>query len=276
MKKILLLAVTSTLLLLLLALKLDYKKEVIAAPVETIGCAPTADIDIPPDSNGKFAPVFPGWGNHSYIISTKNDSAQFYFNQGLSFYYGYHAVEAIASFKEAARFDEDCPIAYWGQALAMGPNINGYPYKMPAKVFEALQQMNQHTANASLKEKALIEVMNKRYAEDTSAATRIILNRNYANGLKTLMEKYTDDLDLKTFYIDAIMLEHPWDFWYNNGKPKEWTPELVNLCESILKADPHHPAALHYYIHIVEASHHPELALHSAEVLKDLMPGIAH
>src|SRR5215207_8907411 len=93
-----------------------YKKPLSAAPYEKtdiIGCAPAAT-GLSAAVNGKFIPVMPGLGHHSYSISTKNDSTQFYFNQGLNFYYSYHLKEAVASFKEAARFDNTCAMAYWG------------------------------------------------------------------------------------------------------------------------------------------------------------------
>jgi hypothetical protein len=72
------------------------------------------------------------------------------------------------------------------------------------------------------------------------------------------------------------MLEHSWDFWEPNGTPKPWTPELVTYCAQILQDHPTHPAALHYQIHLVEASLHPEIALHSADVLKNTLPGVSH
>src|SRR4051812_9542525 len=50
----------------------------------------------------------PGTGNHKWKISTGNDSAQFYFNQGINLYYGFHIIEAIPSFKKAETFDQRC------------------------------------------------------------------------------------------------------------------------------------------------------------------------
>jgi tetratricopeptide (TPR) repeat protein len=91
-----------------------------------------------------------------------------------------------------------------------------------------------------------------------------------------LSPKYPADLDVKALFVDAVMLVHPWDFWNTGGSPKSWTPELVQYCKDILEKDPHHPAALHYYIHVTEASRTPEVALPSADSLKKLFPGIAH
>jgi tetratricopeptide (TPR) repeat protein len=119
-------------------------------------------------------------------------------------------------------------------------------------------------------------VMNRRYSSDTLDIRRPALNLAYAQGMRELISLYPDDPDIRILYVDAVMLIHAWDLWNNDGTPKQWTPELVRICEEVLKEDPHHPAALHYYIHLTEASRHPELALSSADTLKDLMPGVAH
>src|SRR5688572_1323016 len=102
---------------------------------DIISCGMAPDDEIYTDASGKFIRLLPGRGEHSYAISTNNDSAQLYFDQGLSMYYSYHMREALASFREVARFDSNCVMAYWGQALALGPTFNfGYQYKMNAKV----------------------------------------------------------------------------------------------------------------------------------------------
>lgn len=245
---------------------------------DVIGCAAAPDDKIYADENGKFINILPGWGKHSYNITTENDSAQIYFNQGLSMYYSYHWREAVASFKEAAKFDSTCAMAYWGQALALGPTYNfGYSYKMNANIPSIVEKMNRHSSNGSAKEKDLIAVMNRRYnIADASDKERKKLNGAYADALGTLVTKYRDDLDIKALYTDAVMLIHSWDFWWNDGTPKQWTPQLVQYCKDILEKDPHHPGALHYYIHVTEASRQPGVALASADSLLKLFPGVAH
>lgn len=243
-----------------------------------IACAPSSEEDFYPGEDGKFIPAMPGRGNHFYKVNTADDSAQFYFNQGLTMYYSYHAREAIASFKEAARFDNNCAMAYWGQALAMGPGYNSsYGYHMGKNVPGVVTQMDDAIANASPKEKELIAVMQTRYnTSDTSDAQRAQLNETYAEGMKQLMLQYPDDNDIKALYVDAIMLIHAWNFWNPDGSAQPWTVELVTLCESILKKDPRHPGALHYHVHVTEASRNPQVALSSADSLKNLFPGVAH
>jgi tetratricopeptide (TPR) repeat protein len=242
---------------------------------DIIACGYESD-DATADENGKFIPLLPGLRQHTYTISTNSDSAQVYFDQGLNFYYSYHTTEALASFKEAARFDKSCAMAYWGQALALGPYYNSYEYKMPKSVPAALALMNSNISTVTEKEKELIKAMQQRYSLDTTNADRPYLDSSYSAALFALRNQFPNDTDIKALYIDAVMLRHKWDFWHNDGNPKPWTPELVKLCEEILSTDPANPAALHYYIHVTEASKHPEVALRSADVLKDVMPGAAH
>ena len=249
-----------------------------AAISDIIECAPGTAENVYADKDGKFITILPGWGNHSYSITTQNDSAQIYFNQGLSMYYSYHSREAVASFKEAAKFDSNCAMAYWGQALAMGPSYNfGYMYKFNKNIPAVIAMMNDNAAQASPKEKDLIDAMNKRYnTADTLDKQRKEYNGYYVQAMKQLVAQYRDDIDIKALYTDAVMLIHSWDFWNNDGTAKQWTPELVQYCRDILKQNPQHPAALHYYIHVTEASRKPEVALASADSLIKLFPGVAH
>ena len=240
-------------------------------------CSPVSNGDISLNESGKFVVPLPGWGKYSYPISHTADSAQFYFDQGLNMYYGYHFKESLASFKEAARIDPSCLMAYWGQALAMGPYYNAaHTYTMPAAVQPVLQRMKELAPAAPAKEKDLAAVMERRYSNDLTDSRRKELNAAYASGLRDLISQYPQDEEIKILYVDAVMLMHAWDFWNQDGTAKAWTNELVSLSEKVLKTNPDHPAALHYHIHLTEASHHPEVALPNADKLKNLLPGIAH
>jgi tetratricopeptide (TPR) repeat protein len=225
---------------------------------------------------GKFMVPVAGVGNHGYKISTSSDSAQFYFNQGLCFYYGYHYPEAVASFKEASRFDPNNAMTYWGQAIAMGPFYNTYSYKMGKEVPGVVAAMEKYAFTATPQEQDLIAAMKKRYSSDFTNADRIQLDQQYVASMAELVKKYRNDSEMKILHVDAVMLAHRWDFYDRYGKEKPWTKEVVAECESILKNNPNHPAGLHYYIHLTEASRQAGRALNAADVLKDNVPGIGH
>jgi tetratricopeptide (TPR) repeat protein len=91
-----------------------------------------------------------------------------------------------------------------------------------------------------------------------------------------LSKKYPDDLDAATLYAESMMDLRPWKLWSPEGKPAEGTEEIVAALESVLRRNPNHPGAIHYYIHAVEASLHPERALAYAPKLPQLMPMAGH
>ncbi|MEJ0030723.1 MAG: hypothetical protein WDO15_10295 [Bacteroidota bacterium] len=226
-------------------------------------------------ADGKYIRALSGWGKLHYPISTRNDSAQFFFNQGLSLYFSYHFPEAVASFREATRFDPSCAMPYWGLALAKGPFYNTYYYQMPKDVPEIVGNMKKYSNSLNGKEKDLIDALGKRYSDDLSNADRKDLDKNYASALIALSKKYPEDNNIKALYIDAVMLQHKWDFWDHEGNPRAWTNELVSICEDVLKKEKH-SAVMHYYIHITEASLQPDRALAAADQLKDQVPGVGH
>ena len=217
----------------------------------------------------------PGIGTHAWNISTKNDSAQFYFNQGINLYYGFHILESLPSFKKAQLFDSGCAMLYWGEALAYGPNINDYGYSASPDALIAVRNAKKHLNKASLKEKELVDAMAAHFSDD-STEKRKYLNELYADKMKALYAKYPRDAEIGTLYADALMNLHPWDLWKHNGIPQPWTPQIETLLESILKYAPDHPGANHYYIHTMEASPFAEKANASADRLGRLAPGMSH
>ncbi len=221
-------------------------------------------------------PLIAGAGNYKWTISTKNDSAQLYFNQGINMYYSFHIIEAMASFKKAVKLDTSCAMLYWAQALAYGPNINDMGYAASPAALQATKMASSLAASASDVEKELIDAMALRYTADSADATRAILNRKYTSAMKQVLHKYPDHADVQALYADAMMLEHPWDLWFVNGKPKAWTPEIQQVLEKLLAATPAHPGANHYYIHVMEPSPYANKALPSADRLGKLTPALSH
>jgi tetratricopeptide (TPR) repeat protein len=227
------------------------------------------------DSLANGIGVLPGWGNYRWHISTKSDSAQFYFNQGINLYYAFHIIESMASFKKAERFDENNAMIYWAQALAYGPNINDFAYASTPAAFAAAQKAVSLKNNCTLKEKALINAMSVRYAAD-STLSRESLNQLYTDEMKKAHLRLKQDADVGTLYADAMMLQHPWDYWKHNGEAQPWTQQIITVLENVIAKHPIHPGANHYYIHTVEASPNPGRALPSADRLGKLMPSVSH
>ena len=239
-----------------------------------IGCTPNwENININALAN-EMGPL-PGSGKWKWTISSSNDSAQFYFNQGINLYYGFHIVESVPSFRKAQQFDPNCAILYWGEALALGPNINDVGYASSAAGSNVANRAKLFLPAASEKEKQLVEAMLVRYSEDSSE-NQSRLNEQYAAAMHAVYLQNDRDPDIGSLYADALMLLHPWDFWEHNGQAKSWTPEIVVLLEKVLEKAPLHPGANHYYIHVVEASDQPGRAKKSADRLVSLAPSLSH
>ncbi len=241
-----------------------------------------SSISCAPDRNrlnllleGADIPPMPGAGTYHWKISTTNDSAQFYFNQGISMYYGFHIIEALASFKKAARLDPQNPMVWWAQALALGPNINDVGYAASPEALETTEKAMSLSKNASAVEKRLIRAMSVRYSKD-STQTREKLNQDYVDEMNKAYQKFSSNADVAALYADALMLQHPWDLWNTDGTAKPWTPRIRTVLEKLLVKAPGHPGANHYYIHVLEASPYAAKALPSAGRLGRLTPGLSH
>jgi tetratricopeptide (TPR) repeat protein len=224
---------------------------------------------------GQIAPRLQKLGDHKFPVTTSSPRAQLFINQGLMLAYGFNHAEAARSFREAARLDPNCAMAYWGMALVMGPNINmPMPSEAEAKVYEMIQKAVALKSNASERERAYIDALAKRYSPEEEP-NRAMLDRSYAEAMRQLHERYPDDLDAATLYAEALMDLRPWNYWTRDMQPYPETLEIHRVLESVLARNPNHPGAIHYYIHSVELGR-PELAEAGAERLWKLAPGAGH
>jgi tetratricopeptide (TPR) repeat protein len=210
------------------------------------------------DSLANGISILPGWGNYQWAISSNSDSARLYFQQGINMYYSFHIA-----------------MIFWAQALSYGPNINDFAYSYTPEAFEASRKAIALSGNCTAKEKGLIKAMGVRYTSD-STISRTSLNQLYTNEMQNIYSQLSDDEDVAALYADAMMLQHPWEYWKHNGDAQPWTPRILEVLEKTLQQSPSHPGANHYYIHSVEASGNPRLALPSADRLSKLMPMVSH
>jgi len=216
----------------------------------------------------------PGVGTVHFAVSTKNAEAQRFFDQGMAYLYGFNHDAAIRSFRRAAELDPKLAMADWGVALALGPNINlDVDPDREKQAYAAVQ--SAMSKDASPKERDIIAVLAKRYSNDPNADLKKLAVA-YSDAMGELSKKYPDDLDLATLYAESMMDLRPWKFWSHDGVPAPQTDEIVSVLESVLKRNPKHLGANHYYIHAVEASPHPERALKSADRLNTLAPESGH
>src|SRR5947209_16053418 len=217
-----------------------------------------------------------GLGDVHHPVSTKNRGAQQFFDQGMNLVYGFNHDEARRSFMRAAELDPKVAMAHWGVALTLGPNYNlPVDPERERAGYDAVQRAVALQENASEPERAYINALAVRYSNDPHVDLHA-LDRAYKEAMGKLAARYPDDLDAVTLFAESAMNLNPWRLWTADGKPAEGTEEIVTTLESVLKRDPNHLGANHYYIHAVEASSHPERALPSAARLEKLAPAEGH
>jgi tetratricopeptide (TPR) repeat protein len=220
--------------------------------------------------------LMPGMGQHHHSISTKSSEAQRFFDQGLTLVFAFNHEEAVRSFRRATELDPQSAMAYWGVALALGPCINldvDPPHEKGA--YDAVRKAISLSAGVTERESAYIQTLAKRYSADPGVNLRK-LDADYAHAMGELSRRYPEDLDAATLYAESLMDLHPWKLWGLDGQPTEGTEKIVGVLESVLRRDPNHVGANHYYIHALEASPHPEWALASAKRLETLVPAAGH
>jgi tetratricopeptide (TPR) repeat protein len=231
----------------------------------------------PMQAAGGEVPLYGNLGTLSFKVGTRDAKAQAYFDQGLRWAFAFNHAEAQRAFQTAQKLDPKLAMAWWGEALVLGPNINAP--MMPeaaAPALAALAKAIELAPGAPAKDRALIAALQKRYSADPKAE-RAALDAAYADAMKAVAASYPGDDTVLVLYAESVMDTQPWDYWEAGGaKPKGRASDLLAALEKVLSRNPNHPGAIHLYIHAVEASTKPERALPHARRLAALMPGAGH
>lgn len=223
-------------------------------------------------------PLHDGLGKVHFPITTADPRAQRYFDQGLSFAYGFNHAGAIASFREAQRLDPNCALCFWGEALARGPNINA-PMDMAENASTLLiaRKADLLAGNATPVERALTAAMLERYS-DAPGAERPAMDAAYADAMLAAARTHPDHDDLALLAAEAAMDTRPWDYWSADRQtPQPRIGEAVQLVEIVLGRNAEHPQAAHLYIHLMENGPDPKRAEAAADRLAaPLAPDSGH
>jgi tetratricopeptide (TPR) repeat protein len=227
-------------------------------------------------STPPLAPLLTNLGTLHYKV-TASERAQLFFDQGLRLTYGFNHGEAVRSFREAARLDSSCGMCYWGQALALGPNIND-PMADPERIAAAHTASRKAVAlkaGLTATEQAMIDALATRYPtakiEDWKAP-----NSAYMQAMEAVAKRFPDDPEVGMMYAASVVETRPWDYWTRKDEPHPGIAAALAAVEKVMRNHPDHPGAHHYYIHMVEATSRPERAIPSADKLEGLMPGAGH
>ncbi len=228
-------------------------------------------------------------GSHHRTISTSSPEAQLWFDRGLVWTYAFNHEEAVRCFERAAEHDPGCAMAHWGIAYASGPN-----YNKPWEAFDdadlnqsvstsyaSTQRALETCSTATSAERALVSALPTRYPSPQPDADCTPWNDDYADAMRAVYRDHGDDFDIAALFAEALMNRTPWELWdLATGEPADGadTTEAREVLEQAM-TDPDgrsHPGVLHMYLHLMEMSPHPEVALRAADWLRDLVPDGGH
>jgi tetratricopeptide (TPR) repeat protein len=225
-----------------------------------------------PAARTAAAPLLAGLGGEHFAVESKDPRVARYFDQGMQLVFGFNPQEAARAFAAAAALAPDCASCWWAWAWALGPNINSdMAPEAAGQVDHALRQARSHAAGATPVRRALIEALALRHP----SADRVD-EQAYAERMQALAMRYPRNALVALLAAEALMNLHPYDWWTGDGRPQPWTTQIEALLRRALALQPRLSGAHHLWIHLHEASPHPERALASAEFLVDAVPGSGH
>lgn len=222
------------------------------------------------------APVLSGLGTHSMPVPSLRPETQPFFDQGLRLLYAFNFAEAERAFREASRLDPDCAMAWWGIAMANGPSVNHVMTEEDAEeAEEAIERAVEGADGLSERDRGLVLALHARHDPQRGAEQKD-RDSAYRTAMQELAAQFPADADVGTLAIASFMETRPWDYWAKDGTPYEGVADAVRALEGVLAQHPLHAGAIHYYIHLVEASLDPDRAVPHAERLAALMPSAGH
>jgi tetratricopeptide (TPR) repeat protein len=233
-------------------------------------------------------------GSYSRPVTTDSTEAQLWFDRGLLWCYAFNHEESIRCFRKAVEQDSGCAMAYWGLAYAFGPNYNKkWEDFAEDELKEALAASRQAAEsalslidNAAPVEQALIRAIERRCQSSQLVSNDELCawNDAYSAAMRDVYASFPNDLDVIALFAEAMINRTAWKLWdLKTGEPAQGADKLeaVAVLERALKSiedrsDAPHPGLLHFYIHTMEMSQHPERALRAADALRELVPDAGH
>jgi tetratricopeptide (TPR) repeat protein len=190
-------------------------------------CRSTASaIDL---KNLPFPTIKEGMGKSHLSISTKNATAQRWFDYGINLLHGFWHIEAYRAFNEVIKADSSCAMGYWGIAMCQ-PGFGGANNGL---WIDAINKANLLKENTSALEKGLIEASDILIKQGIGVAQ---------DKFRNLYKTFPNEPEALSF--SAIILRQ-----HQNANTQE---EVKTLLEDALKRFPDDIGLLHYYIHVME------------------------
>ncbi|WP_421728684.1 hypothetical protein [Brevundimonas sp.] len=214
-----------------------------------------------------------GFGTGGFAVDTKNPEAQAWFDHGVRLRWAFEHKESVRAFRKARLIDPTCGMCAWGEAWALGPNLNGGGNDEDSLVAArtAAQQARRLARDATPVQRQMIDALIQRYSGFKSSR-----GVRFARSMDRIARRNPTDTAVASVTADAWMLNAD-EWWDQDGKAADpGITRAMSILESTLDHAPNDPGAIHLYIHLTEWSDDPHKAIPYGERLAALAPGASH
>lgn len=214
-----------------------------------------------------------GFGTGGFAIDTANPEAQAWFNHGVRLRWAFEHKESVRAFRKARLLDPTCAMCAWGEAWALGPNLNGggNDDESQAAALKAAREARRMARHATPMQRQMMDALIQRYSGNK--ATRA---RRFAQAMDRIARRHPQDVSVAAITADAWMLKAD-KWWDDDGKAADPAiTRAMSILEQTLAQAPDDPGAIHLYIHLTEWSDDPHKAIPYGERLAVLAPGASH
>ena len=229
---------------------------------------PAADVDPAADMV-----MVDGFGTGGFAVDTDNPEAQAWFDHGVRLRWAFEHAESVRAFRKARRLDPTCGMCAWGEAWAMGPNLNGGGRSdaVQAAALNTARDARRLARRAAPHQRQMIDALVQRYSGGEAGRAR-----RFARAMDRIARRNPSDVTVAAITADAWMLKAD-EWWDDEGKAADpGITRAMDILEQALAAAPNDPGAIHLYIHLTEWSDDPHKAIPYGERLAALAPGASH
>jgi tetratricopeptide (TPR) repeat protein len=213
-----------------------------------------------------------GIGSDGFTVDATPE-AQAWFNYGVQLRWAFQHTESVRAFQKARLLDPSCGLCAWGEAWAMGPNLNGGGKEeaVDPAALKIAREARRLARDATPTQRQLIDALIQRYSGRKASR-----GDRFARAMDQLARRHPGDVQIATIAADAQMIAAD-DWWNEDGSPKDRRiARAMQLLEGGLAREPNDPGAIHLYIHLTEWSADPHKAIPYGERLAALTPGASH
>jgi len=199
--------------------------------------------------------------------------AQPVFEEAVAMLHSFWFEEAIETFREAARIDPGCAMAYWGEAMTLWGNPMtraAPPQERVAEANAAIAQARTLAGDVTPRERMYIDAAAALY-EGHPQVGHIPRMHAHEEAMLALMEAHPEDPEAAIFYSRIVV---------GNAPPDDLTYArqlyAAEILEPLFHEQPGHPGLAHYLIHAFDAPATAEAGLDAALRYADIAPAAPH